>query len=266
MSHRKIAALAFSALMLGSVAAASVAFADGIDNPPEASASPLDNAIDQIENKEPPIAVAPPEPEPVIEQTPPPPTPEARVVEVQENTSFFGLSIGAYDITHDRTAAAFNLEWQPGTRIVGILQPLFGAFVTTRGTTMGYGGIGTPFHIGKRVFVMPSFAVGAYGRGGGYDLGRTLAFRAGAELAYEFDDKSRIGLNVHAISNGESLHRKDRTEIISLVYTVPFNLFSGRPKPQTMLVAEPAPAPVEAPAEAEPAPAPVADQPSETVQ
>ena len=173
---------------------------------------------------------------------------------MQENTSFFGLSIGAYDITHDRTAAAFNLEWQPGVRIVGVIQPLFGAFMTTRGSTMGYGGIGAPFHIGKRVFVMPSFAVGAYGRGGGYDLGRTLAFRVGTELSYEFDDKSRIGLNVHAISNGESLRRQDRTEIISLVYTVPLNLFSGKPKPQ--------PAPAAAAPAAEQAPAPPADAPA----
>jgi lipid A 3-O-deacylase len=253
VSHHKFAALAFSALMLGSVAVVPAAFADGVDKKP-VPVTPLDKAIDQIENKEPPVVVAPPAPEPVIEQTPPPPAPEARVVEVQENTSFFGLSIGAYDITHDKTAVAFNLEWQPGVRIIGVLQPLFGAFVTSRGTTMGYGGVGAPFHIGKRVFVMPSFAVGAYGRGGGYDLGRTLAFRAGTEIAYEFDNKSRIGLNIHAISNGESLHRKDRTEIISLVYTVPFNLFSGKPKPV-------APA-----ATLEPQVAPVADLPSQNIQ
>ncbi|MEZ0225940.1 MAG: acyloxyacyl hydrolase [Alphaproteobacteria bacterium] len=266
MSHHKFAALAFSAVMLGSVAFVSVAYADGIDKKPETPATPLDKAIDQIENKEPPVAVAPPAPEPVIEQTPPPPAPEARIVEVQENTSFFGLSIGAYDVSHDKLAASFNLEWQPGTRIIGVLQPLFGAFVTTRGSVMGYGGIGAPFHIGKRVFVMPSFAVGAYGKGGGYDLGRTLAFRAGTELAYEFDDKSRIGLNIHAISNGESLRRKDRTEIISLVYTVPFNLLSGKPKPQAMPVAAPAPAVAPPPPEVAPAPAPVADQPAENIQ
>jgi lipid A 3-O-deacylase len=233
VGHQKVLAITLSAMLLGSVAFVSAAFADGAEKPP-APATPLDKAIDQIETKQPPIVVAPPAPEPVIEQTPPP-APVSRIIEVQPNTSFFGLSIGAYDpMTHGQTAAALSLEWQPGVRIVGVLQPLFGAFVTSRGSTMGYGGVGTPIHFGKHIFIMPSFAVGAYGKGGGVDLGRVLAFRAGTELAYEFDDKSRIGLNIHAISNGESLKRKDRTEIISLVYTIPFNLFSGKPKAVAM--------------------------------
>ena len=239
MSHNKIAIAAISAALAGAVAflsPVSPAFADGVEKKP-APASPLDKAIDQIQNKEPPVQVAPvaapPAPEPVIEQTPPPPAPVSRIVEVQPNTSFFGLSIGAYDVTHGRTGAAFNLEWQPGVHIVGVLQPLFGAFITTRGATMAYGGIGAPIHFGKHIFVMPSLAVGAYGHGGGYDIGQVLAFRTGAELAYEFEDKSRIGLDIAAI--GSSVRRQDRTEIISLVYTIPFNLFSGKPKATSIL-------------------------------
>ena len=239
MGHHKFAIAAISAALAGAVAflsPVSPAFADGMEKA-KAPATPLDRAIDQIQNKEPPIAVTPPPapaPEPVIEQTPPPPpAPMSRIVEVQPNTSFFGLSIGAYDVTHGRTGAAFNLEWQPGVRIVGVLQPLFGAFATTRGAIMAYGGVGAPIHFGNHIFVMPSLAVGAYGHGGGYDIGQVLAFRTGAEIAYEFEDKSRIGLDVAAI--GSSVRRQDRTEIISLVYTIPFNLFSGKPRATSIL-------------------------------
>jgi hypothetical protein len=263
VGYKKFAATAIGAVLMGSVAFASISFADGMEKPP-APATPLDKAIDQIQNKEPPVSVTPPA-EPVIEQTPPPaplpPAPPARIVEVQPETSFFGLSIGAYNPDQrGKMGVAFNLEWQPGVKIVGILQPLFGAMVTTRGSTMAYGGLGTPFHITKHVFLMPSFSVGAYGRGDGKNLGQVLAFRAAAELAYEFEDKSRIGLSFAGIGNGDSMQKKDRTEVISLVYTIPLNLFSGKPRISSAVSAPPvaaapvAPAPVMAPAGA-----PVAD-------
>ncbi len=263
MGYKKLAAAAISAMMLGSVAFASPALADGMEKPP-APATPLDKAIDQIQNKEPPVPVTPP-PEPVIEQTPPPavappPAPEMRVVEVQPETSFFGLSIGAYNPQErGHMGASFNLEWQPGVRIIGVLQPLFGAMVTTRGSTMAYGGLGTPFHITKHVFLMPSFSVGAYGKGDGKNLGQVLAFRAAAEVAYEFEDKSRIGVSFAGIGNGQSLQRKDRTEVISLVYTIPLNLFSGRPKAAATAAAPVIPLPAAMPVA--PAAAPPPDMP-----
>lgn len=213
------------------------AHADGMPYKPKKVQAevPLEKAIDEVQNKEPPVAVAPAaattapieqyEPAQTVE---PPPVPESRIVEVQPNTSFFGLSVGMYDaVTHGQQAAAINFEYQPGTKIAGFIQPLFGALATTDGSMMGYGGVGVPFHLGQRVFMMPSVAVGAYKEGAGYDLGQTLAFRVGTELAYEFDNKSRLGLNVHAITNGESLQKRDRTEVISLVYSRPLNVFSG---------------------------------------
>lgn len=216
---------------------ATAAHADGMPYKPKKVQAevPLEKAIDEVQNKEPPVAVAPAaattsqieqyEPAQAAE---PPPVPESRIVEVQPNTSFFGLSVGMYDAaTHGQQAASINFEYQPGTKIAGFIQPLFGALATTDGSMMGYGGVGFPFHLGERVFMMPSVAVGAYKEGAGVDLGQTLAFRVGTELAYEFDNKSRLGVNVHAITNGESLQRRDRTEVISLVYTRPLNVFSG---------------------------------------
>jgi hypothetical protein len=210
----------------------SLARADGMPEPTPAPTVPVDKAVDQIQNKEPPVSVAkPPETPAPIEQTPPPaptpaPAPETRTVEAQPQSSFFGLSIGAYDPRHGgKDAAAFNLEWQPGVHIIGTLQPLFGAMVTTRGSLLGYAGLGVPFHLSQHVFVMPSLAVGAYEKGNGLDIGQVLAFRGGAEFAYQFDDNSRIGLNFDGVSNGDSPARvKNRFGIISLVYTTPLNI------------------------------------------
>jgi lipid A 3-O-deacylase len=229
------------------VPAGNAAFADGMPfkaKKPEPASTPLDKALDEIQNKEPPVEVAKPaaapepapvvaapkeEPKPVVEEKPaPPPVPDARVVEVQENTSFFGLSVGMYDpFTHGRGAAALGLQFEPGVKIAGIIQPLFGAIVTTNGALYGYGGVGVPFNIAPHWRLMPSVAIGAYKRGGGVDLDRTVVYRAGAELAYIFDNKSRLGLNVHVLSNGTSMGRDDRTEVIGLAYTAPFELLSG---------------------------------------
>lgn len=228
----------FSALLTGTAALvvlSSVALADGM--PPGYTAppaqTPLDQALDQLQG---PAVVEQPAPaqvaEPVVEPALPPPAPETRVVEVQENTSFFGLSIGMYDaFTHGQQAAALNLEWQPGVKIAGFLQPIFGGFATHEGSMMGYGGVGIPFNITDNIFLMPSVAVGAYKEGAGYDLDRTFAVRYGTEIAYQFEDKSRLGLNAHVISNARSFDKSDRTEILSLVYTMPTSIFSGRSEP-----------------------------------
>lgn len=229
-----------SALLTGTAAVlvfTSVAMADGMPPgyaEPVKTQSPLDQALDQLQGPAPaeseaPAEIAQPEPE-VVAPAPalPPPAPENRVVEVQDNTSFLGLSLGVYDaFTHNEKSAALNLEWQPGVKIAGFLQPIFGGFVTSKGSMMGYGGVGVPFNITDNVFLMPSVAIGAYKEGAGYDLDRTFAVRYGTELAYQFEDKSRIGLNAHIISNARSFDRDDRTEIVSLVYTMPFSMLSG---------------------------------------
>jgi len=243
---QKTSAVALAtAFIITGLSVGSIALADGMPYSKSAkkiepAMTPLDKAVNEIENKEPPVAVtAAPEPAPAAETietdepvtaavSEPPPVPESRIVEVQPNTAFFGLSVGMYDaLSHDEKAVSLNLEYQTGTKIAGFIQPLFGAMVTSEGSMMGYGGVGLPFNIGKSVFMMPSVAVGAYKEGAGYDLGKTLAFRVGTELGYQFENKSRLGLNIHAITNGESLRPRDRVDVISLVYTTPIDTFSG---------------------------------------
>lgn len=155
------------------------------------------------------------------------PAPQNRIVDVQDNQSFFGLSIGAYDpFTHDDLAASLGIEYQPGIKIAGLLQPLFGAMATNDGTFLGYGGLGVPVELNSNWMLMPSAAIGYYEDGDGYDLDRHAVYRIGAELAYVFENKSRLGLNAHVITNGKSFDSEDRTEVISLMYTMPIG-FDG---------------------------------------
>lgn len=235
MMSFRFSALVIGVFLLSCSYTATSAVADGMPfkSKPKPILTPMDKDL-EIQNKEQPVNITPPADEEAAEaeeapHAEVPAVPESRVVEVQPNTSFFGLSVGMYDpFTHGEKAASFNFEWQPGVKVAGFLQPLFGAVVATNGSLLGYGGFGVPFNINEHVFMMPSVAVGAYKQGGGYDLNRTLAFRVGTELAYQFEDKSRIGLNMHVVSNGTSLSRHDRTEIIGLAYTMPFELLPAR--------------------------------------
>ncbi len=169
-----------------------------------------------------PVAVEPPKIEEINPQAVDMPAPENREVRVQPNSSFFGLSVGMYDaFTHDKLATSFNMEYQAGVRILGVLQPIFGAMITTQGTVYGYGGVGVPIDVTDRIFLMPSVAIGGYSEGDGYDLRETLAYRIGAEIGWKLQNNSRIGLNAHVITNGRSFDRKDRTEVIGITYTTP---------------------------------------------
>lgn len=229
--------------------AAAPVFADGMP-PGYDDATPLDRALMDINGIEPdgntapvpltpeaqevaPVQATPPAPEPVAEKAPPPqtPAPENRVVHVQDGTSFFGLSLGIYDaFTNGELAGAFNFEFQPGVRIIGKLQPIFGAMLATNGAMFGYAGVGLPLDVTEKVFFMPSLAVGAYKDGAGVDLKKTIAYRLGAEIGTKLANGARLSLDAHMITNGRSLNHNDRTEFIGIKYTMPLQNFGKKKK------------------------------------
>lgn len=231
----KIALMGFTALITFSYVA-EAANADGMPAPapaPKPMISPLDKAVNDIQAKEPPVmtktTVSQIETdEPIAAQAPV--VPQSRIVEVQEKApSFFGLSVGVFDPLREKERSlAINAEYQPAVKIAGVLQPLFGAMVTSGSAVMGYAGVGLPFNVTERVLVTPSIAVAAYHNGADYDLGQLINLRAGGEIAYVLKDKSRIGLGGYILTNMDSTSRSDRTGLISVNYTTPTTMFSGK--------------------------------------
>jgi len=217
------------------------AFADGMPPGYTEEMTPLDRALMDINGIDPdgdntpvpltpqeqdvkPVQAVPPAPATTVEKAPPPQTaaPENRVVQVQEGTSFFGLSLGIYDaFTNGQLAGAFNFEYQPGVRIIGKLQPIFGAMLASNGAMFGYAGVGLPLDVTEKIFFMPSLAIGAYKDGAGVDLKKTLAYRLGAEIGTKLKNGARLSLDAHMITNGRSLNHNDRTDFIGIKYTMP---------------------------------------------
>jgi hypothetical protein len=81
------------------------------------------------------------------------------------------------------------------------VSPLFKAFFFGMGAR-------AEIRVCKHILFNPSFVPGLYVKGSWRDLGFPLEFRSCLEFAYEFTNKSRIGLQISHISNG-SLSQKN---------------------------------------------------------
>jgi hypothetical protein len=132
-------------------------------------------------------------------------------------------AIGVYDVLHNNTAAQLRLEYRFGYQLFYI-EPLLGALATSDGSFYGYGGLRADIAIGAHVIVMPVAAVGYWQRGGGKDLGAHTEFKTGGEVAYRFDDNSRLGLAFDHISNAGIGKNNPGVESLLLVYSLPLHL------------------------------------------
>jgi lipid A 3-O-deacylase len=138
-----------------------------------------------------------------------------------DDPSYIALGAGIFDFLHDGTAGEFRGEFRSGYKLLGVLKPFAGASVTTDGGVYGYGGVGVDVYFGPHWVLTPNAAVGAFEEGGGKDLGSTVEFRTGAELAYRFDNRARLGLAFHHTSNAGITDRNPGAETLMLMYSMP---------------------------------------------
>lgn len=135
---------------------------------------------------------------------------------------FLRLAIGRYDINDNREAIEFRAEYQSDLKL-WIFKPYVGVMATTDGAAYGYAGFVTDFYFGRRIVVTPSIAAGLYHNGDGKDLGHVVEFRSSIELAYRFDNRSRLGISFYHLSNASLSEDNQGTEILSLNYSIPLN-------------------------------------------
>jgi len=137
---------------------------------------------------------------------------------------FFTLGAGAFDIDDDMTAAEFDAQFRLNSRL-WIFRPQLGLFVTDDAAFYAHAGIYTDVYFGRRVVLSPSFSVGAFHDGDGKDLGGVLEFRSAIELAWRFDDASRLGLQFGHISNASIYDSNPGEEFLLLNYSIPVTVF-----------------------------------------
>ncbi len=140
-----------------------------------------------------------------------------------DDPSYVTFGVGAFDIFDDQTAAEFDLQLRLN-RGLWIFLPQAGVFATSDGALYGHVGFYSDFDLGSRLILSPSISVGAYHDGGGKDLGGVVEFRSAIELAYRFDNKSRVGLQFGHLSNAHIYDSNPGEEFIIVNYSLPISL------------------------------------------
>ena len=138
-----------------------------------------------------------------------------------DDPAFITLGIGGFDVTQeDDTAVDFRVEYRHGKKL-WIFKPWAGIEATSDGAVYGVAGILVDVFFGRRVVITPSFGAGAYHDGDGKDLGSVIEFRSQIELAYRFNDRSRLGVALSHISNASIGDDNPGTEIVNIYYSIP---------------------------------------------
>jgi hypothetical protein len=150
-------------------------------------------------------------------------TPLARA---EDDPDFISLGVGGYDIIgrNSHPSAMAAAEYRFGYKL-WIFKPFLGILGNTSGSYYGYGGFLVDIYLGSRWVLQPNAAVGYFHQGGGTVLGAHTEFRTGGEIAYRFDDRSRLGFSFHHISNAGIGQHNPGEEDAMIVYSIPFNLF-----------------------------------------
>ena len=139
---------------------------------------------------------------------------------------FLSLAVGAFDIDAKWTSAAIQFEYASKERF-WIFHPIAGIMTNTDMGGDIYAGVAVDFFFGNRWVVTPSFAPSLYWRGSSKDLGQMLEFRSSIDVAYRFDDRSRLGLELYHLSNAGLDKHNPGTEVLLAKYSVPFGQIVG---------------------------------------
>ena len=128
---------------------------------------------------------------------------------------------GYFDLNDDWGSAALQFEYASDYKL-WVFHPIVGAMFNSDMGGDVYAGMGVDLFFGNRWVLTPSFAPSAYFRGGSKNLGEVLEFRSSIDLAYRFDDRSRLGLELYHLSNAGLSKHNPGTQVLLLNYSVPF--------------------------------------------
>ena len=144
----------------------------------------------------------------------------------------FVLGLGAFDgIEFDDGSGEARFEYRSGAAGgAGLggdwfrgVAPLTGFLVNGDGGVFGYGGLYADLRLTERVSFTPMGGIGGYGSGDGKDLGGVFQFIVASEVAYEFENRMRLGLYVSHISNAGIHDDNPGTDSVLVSFSVPLD-------------------------------------------
>ncbi|MEQ8667041.1 MAG: acyloxyacyl hydrolase [Rhodospirillales bacterium] len=146
------------------------------------------------------------------------------VLAEDDEPAFITLVGGAYDVNDDEdNTAEFRLEYRSDKQFY-YLKPFAAVAGTASGSVFVGAGVLMDVYFGRRLVVTPSFAPHFYHQGGSdKDLDYPLEFRSQLEIAYRFDNRSRLGLAISHYSNASLGDSNPGVETLSLNYSIPLD-------------------------------------------
>ena len=139
------------------------------------------------------------------------------------DSDYLTVSSGWFDLNRQKDQGVeFSLEYRSDRRFWWFKPFAHGAVVSNGMTFLG-AGVMIDVYFGRRWVATPSFAPTVWrGKTDDLDLGHAIEFRSRLELAYRFDDRSRIGLSISHSSNASIGDTNPGTESLMVNYSIPF--------------------------------------------
>ena len=135
---------------------------------------------------------------------------------------FLTLSLGWFDFNRQKDPGAeFRIEYRSNKKLWQF-KPFFMLSGASNAMTFAGAGVLMDAYIGRRWVITPSFAPTLWrGATDDLDLGHVVEFRSQLEVAYRFDDRSRIGLSISHYSNASLGDTNPGTESLMVNYSIP---------------------------------------------
>jgi len=141
-----------------------------------------------------------------------------------DDPAFISVAAGAYDWNRQKDEGVeVRLEYRHDKKILDLVKPFVSVAGTNSSSSFFIGaGVLMDVYFGKRWVLTPSFAPQYYNGGNDkLDLDYALEFRSQLELAYRFDDRSRLGMAVSHYSNASLGKTNPGTESALIYYSIP---------------------------------------------
>lgn len=141
----------------------------------------------------------------------------------KETLDFLSFSLGMYNALDTPKELEARIEYRPDTYVfVKELKPWAGLDLTSELSAWAGAGLLLDLKLSDNVYLVPSFGMGLYAQGHSEtDLDFPLAFRSQLELAYQFENRSRLSLAFSHLSNASLGRHNPGAESLVLYYHKP---------------------------------------------
>lgn len=149
-----------------------------------------------------------------------PPATSEKPTAKNSDPAYLVIGAGSYDFHRTSRMAEASLSYRSDYEM-WIFKPHAGALITGEIASYAWAGLLVDIDLSPKWVLTPSTAFGVYSHGRGKNLGSSLGFRTGIDIAYRFEDHARLGLGVYHLSNAGIGVNNPGEEGILINYALP---------------------------------------------